>query len=145
MCLAQDEKCFRVTHGNVKELTYFGCNHEERDARIILHSKDASQSKDAVSMICEDTDIFSTAIAEADTIGVPIYMKRGTQNRTQFVNINNIFANLGCVLSQSIPGIHTFTGCDCVFAGTGKVADCPKAFALTSNVSEYIQHDWRVN
>lgn len=95
MCLAQDQKCFRVTRGNVKELTYFGCNHEERDARIVLHSKDASQSKDSVSMICEDTDIFSIAIAKADTIGVPIHMKRGTQNRTQFVNINNIFANLG--------------------------------------------------
>ena len=51
-------------------------------------------------------------------------MKRGTQNRTRFVVITDIFTNLGSDLFQSLPGIHAFAGCDSVsaFAGKGKVA-----------------------
>ena len=89
-----------------------------------LHAKDASQYKDVVVIICEDTDVFSIAISKADIIAVSTYMKRGTQNRTRFVDITDISTNLGIDLSHSIPGIHTFTGCDSVsaFAGKGKVA-----------------------
>ena len=123
MYLAYDEECFRVTTGNVEEVLYFRCNHEEVDTRIFLYAKDASQSKDAVVIIC-DTDVFSIAILKADIKDIPIYLKRGTQNRTQFVDIANISTNLGSDLFQSIPGIHAFTGCDSVsaFARKGKVA-----------------------
>ena len=123
MYLAYDDECFRVTTGNVEEVLYFRCNHEEVDTRIFLYAKDASQSKDAVVIIC-DTDVFSIAISKADTKGIPIYLKRGTQNRTQFVDIANISTNLGTDLFKSIPGIHAFTGCDSVsaFARKRKVA-----------------------
>ena len=47
-------------------------------------------------------------------------MKRGIQNRTRFVNITDISTNLRSDLSQSIPGIHAFTGCDLVSAFPGK-------------------------
>ena len=47
------------------------CNHEEADTRIFLHAKDASQSKDAVVIICEDTDVFSIAISKADILVFP--------------------------------------------------------------------------
>ena len=85
-----------------------------------LHAKDASQFKDAVAITCKDTDIFSIAISKADII----YMKIGTQNRTQLVDITEISTNLRSDLSRSIPGIHVFTGCNSVsaFAGKGKVA-----------------------
>ena len=124
MNCAYDEECFRVTTENVKEVPYLRCNHEEADARSFLHARDASQSKDVVVIIFEDTDVFSIAISKTDIIGVPIYMKRGTQNRTRFVDITDISTNLGSDLSQSIPGIHPFTGCDSVsaFAGKRKVA-----------------------
>ena len=56
MYLAYDEQCFRVTTQNVEEVSYLRCNHEEADTRIFLHTKDASQSKDAIVVICEDTD-----------------------------------------------------------------------------------------
>ena len=102
----------RVLTENVEEVLYLRCNHEEADTRIVLHAKDASQSKDAAVIICEDTDVFSIAISKAEIISVPIYMKRGTQNRTRFVDITHIFTNLGSDLAQSIPGIHAFTGCD---------------------------------
>ena len=46
MYLAYDEDCFRVTTENVEEVSYLGCNHKEADARIFLHAKDASQSKE---------------------------------------------------------------------------------------------------
>ena len=70
-------------------MSYLRCNHKEADTRILLHVKDASQSKDAVPI----------AIPKADIIGVLIYMKRRTQNRTRFVDITNISTNLGSDLS----------------------------------------------
>ena len=80
-------------------MLYLRCNHEEADTRFFLHAKDASQSKDAVVIICENTDVFSIAISKADIIGVPIYKKRGTQNRTRFVYITDISTNLESDLS----------------------------------------------
>ena len=47
-------------------------------------------------------------------------MKRGTQNRTRFLDITDISTNLGSDLSESITGIHAFTGCDLVSAFAGK-------------------------
>ena len=89
MQLAYDEEYFKVTNENVEEVSYLRCNHKEADTRILLHVKDASQSKDAVPI----------AIPKADIIGVPIYMKRRTQNRKRFVDITNISTNLGSDLS----------------------------------------------
>ena len=121
---AYDEECFRVTTETVKEVFYLRCNHEEADTQFFLHVKDASQSKDADVINCEDTDVFSIAISKADIIGVPIYLKRSTQNRTQFVDITDISPNLESDLYQSIPGMQAFIGCNSVsaFAGKGKVA-----------------------
>ena len=93
-------------------MSYLGCNHEEADTRIFLYAKDASQSKDAIVIICEDSDVSSVAISKAGIIGVPIYMTTGSQNRTRFVDLTDISPNLESDLYQSIPGIHAFTGCD---------------------------------
>ena len=93
MYLAYDENCFRVTTENVEEVSYLGRYHEEADRQTFQHAKDASQSKDAV-MICEDIDVFSITISKTDFIGVPIYMKRGTQNRIRFIDITDISTNL---------------------------------------------------
>ena len=101
MYLAYDEECFRVTTENVAEMSYLRCNHEEADTRIFLHAKDASQSKDAVAIICEDTYVFSIAISKADIIGVPIYMKRYTQNRTRFVILPTFPLNLEVIFPKA--------------------------------------------
>ena len=90
MHLAYDEECFRVTTENVEEVLYFRFSHEEVETRVFLYARDASQSKDAVVIIYEDTDLFSIAISKADIKGILIYLKRGTQNRTWFVDIANI-------------------------------------------------------
>ena len=83
MQLAYDEEYFKVTNENVEEVSYLRCNHKEADTRILLHVKDA----------------VPIAIPKADIIGVPIYMKRRTQNRKRFVDITNISTNLGSDLS----------------------------------------------
>ena len=124
MSLAYDEECLKVTTGNVEKVSYLRCSHEEADIQIFFPDKEASQSKDAIVVICEDTDVFSIAISKADIIGVSIYMKKGTQNRTRFVDITDVSTNLGSHLFQSIPGMHAFTGCDSdkTFGGKGKAA-----------------------
>ena len=41
-----------------------------------LHAKDAASTKEAILILCEDTDVFTLAIAKANIISVPIYQKR---------------------------------------------------------------------
>ena len=52
-----------------------------------------------------------------------IYQKRGTQNRTRFVDITKLGAALGDKICKSLIGLHAFTGCDTVsaFHGRGKL------------------------
>ena len=95
MYLAYDKECFRVITENVKEVSYLVCNHEE------AYTRNASQSKDAVVIICEDTDIFSIAMSKTDIIGVTIYLKRGTQNRTWFVDIIDILLILEVIFPKA--------------------------------------------
>ena len=62
MYLAYDKEYFKVTIESVKEVSYFGCNHEQADRRNFLYPKEALKSKDAVIIICEDTDVYSKAV-----------------------------------------------------------------------------------
>ena len=53
---------------------YFACDENSSELQL----KTLKRSKDAVVIICKDTNAFS--IAKADIIGVSIYLKRGTSN-----------------------------------------------------------------
>ena len=69
--LSYHEVCFRITTENVEEVSYLTCSHKEADTKLFVHAKDVSQSKDAVAIICKDTDVFSISISKADIIGFP--------------------------------------------------------------------------
>ena len=118
-----DQECFKFTEESVESVEHLRSNHEKADTRIFLHAKDAASTVEAIGVVSEDTDVFTLAVAKANIIGVPIYQKRGTQNRTRFLNITDISSILGSDVSACLPGLHAFTGCDTVsaFAGKGKV------------------------
>ena len=114
MYLGYDKECFKLTKESVEIVKHLRRNHEEADTRVFLHAKDAASTKDAVIIVCQDTDVFILAIAKAAIVGVPIFQKRGTQNRTRFVSITDISNILGSDLSVCLPGLHALTGCDSV-------------------------------
>ena len=52
-----------------------------------------------------------------------MFQKRGAQNRTRYVSINNLVNSLGNGVCNSLIGVHAFTECDTVssFSGPEKV------------------------
>ena len=123
MYVGYDQECFKCAEESVESVEHLRSNHEEADTRIFLHAKDAASTGEAIVVVSEDTEVFTLAVAKANIIGVPIYQKRGTQNRARFLNITDISSILGSDVSACLPGLHAFTGCDTVsaFAGKGKV------------------------
>ena len=130
MFLAFEEECWMLNENTAVEVTALRCNHEEADTRLLLHAKSAAEDiSGAVVIVCEDTDVFVLAVACAkDDIDAPLYQKRGTASRTRYVNITEISHVLGPEMCKSLPGLHSFTGCDTVsaFAGKGKLTALKK-------------------
>ena len=121
MYLGYDQECWKVTTAAATNEENLSCSHEEADTRVFLHAKSAAENrKEAVVIVCEDTDVFVLGVSCADQFSIPIYQKRGTQNRTRYVNISNIARILGNDVSKSLPGLHAFTGCDTVSAFSSK-------------------------
>ena len=100
-----------------------------------LHAKNVFTEYEAIVIVCEDTDVLLLAISKAAELEIPIYQKRGTQNRTRYINVTSFSKSVGESIAASLPGIHAFTGCDTVssFAGKGK----KNAFKLLKKSTVY--------
>ena len=48
------------------------------------------------------------------TSRVPFYQRRGTKTRARYLDIKQLSAVLGDMLSQALIRFHAFTGCDSV-------------------------------
>ena len=100
-----------------------------------LHAKNVFTEYEAIVIVCEDTDVLLLAISKAAELEIPIYQKRGTQNKTRYINVTSFSKSVGERIAASLPGIHAFTGCDTVssFAGKGK----KNAFKLLKKSTVY--------
>ena len=89
--LAYDEECWRVTSQKVEEISVLKSYHEEADTRLLLHALHAStEGCSEVLLVCEDTDVMIIALSCCKSIPIPIYQKRGNQNRCRIVNLTKI-------------------------------------------------------
>ena len=91
-----EETCYRLKANGCEEVEELHSTHEEADTRLLLHASDAATSgSKAVIITAEDTDVMVLCLAFQKNITCPIYMKCGTQNRTQFVDISKLASSLG--------------------------------------------------
>ena len=109
MYLGYDEICFMLSEQSVDIAENLNSNHEEADSRLFLHAKNVVSTKEAIVIVCEDTDVFVLGVANAGVINIPLYMKRGSQSKTRFVNLTEISNVLGPDVSSCLPGMHAFT------------------------------------
>ena len=75
MYLGYDQECFKLTKESVEIVEHLRSNHEEAGTRVLLHAKEAASRKDAVIIVCEDTNVFILAIAKAAFVSVQIFQK----------------------------------------------------------------------
>ena len=90
----------------------------------MLHAAHAAaQGYESVLLVTEDTDVLVLSIAFSADIGAAMYVKAGTQSRTQYIDVTKIASALGPSVCSGLLGMHAFTGCDSVstLAGRGKL------------------------
>lgn len=105
---------------DVPELT---CDHEEADTRLILHAAHASESCTTVLIESPDTDVAILALGHAKNINSEVLaFMTGTKDRRRIIDIKAVALKLGDDITQSLIGLHAFSGCDFVssFSGKGK-------------------------
>ena len=117
-----EEKCYRMTTDDWTEASELHSTQEEADTRLLLHA--ATSGSKAVIITAEDTDVLVLCLTFHKIIPCPVYQKRGTQNRTLFIDISKLGKALGECICHSLIELHAFTGCDTVsaFAGHGKLS-----------------------
>lgn len=77
-----------------------------------------------------------------------MYVKSGTQNRTNYVKVADVVHMFGKDLCECLPGLHAFTGCDSVssFAGKGKIAPLKmvKKYKKFQTLFKHLGMEWQL-
>ena len=118
---ATEESCVEISADNFRPREDLTSTQEEADTRLLLHASHAARNGfKAIVISSEDTDVFVLCLAFKDFVPATMYLKCGTQTRTRFVSITNVFERHGSRICKCLPGLHAFTGCDSVSAFSGK-------------------------
>ena len=116
-----EESCVEISADNFRPREDLTSTQEEADTRLLLHASHAARNGfKAIVISSEDTDVFVLCLAFKDFVPATMYLKCGTQTRTRFVSITNVFERHGSRICKCLPGLHAFTGCDSVSAFSGK-------------------------
>lgn len=87
--------------------------HEEADTRLLFHAQHASRGNcKSVVIVSEDTDVLILCLAFQARISCSLYQKCGTQTRVRYIDISKVKQAVGEDVSKTLPGVHSFTGCD---------------------------------
>lgn len=100
-------------------------DHEEADTRMLLHAMHADSTSPGSHVIIQspDTDVAILSLHFAPRMKESVlWFATGTKDKKRVLSISNMATHLGEKLTDALPGIHAFTGCDSVssFHGKGK-------------------------
>ena len=100
-------------------------NQEEADMRLLLHAHHAAtHHESAIVVRSPDTDVVVLCCHFQRSIPKPMYFRTGTRQRTRYVDISAVSAELPEGMCVLLPGLHALTGSDATsaFVGKGKTA-----------------------
>ena len=107
-----------------ERLTDLDSSQEEADTRLLSHAAHAARSRFvAIIMVSEDTVILVVRLAFTSHVQSSMFIKCSSQTTVKYLDVSRIVERIGASTCKSLPGFHTFTGCDTVnvFQGRGKV------------------------
>ena len=134
--LAWGEECWKVPSTGSTKTYSLSTTQEEADTRMILHFKMAElEGYQNVVIFSKDTDVFVFAVCVASVSNITMYQKREKAARSCFANISTMSNATDSRLSNCLPGLDAYTGCDTVsaFAGKGKL----KSWKLLQKEEKY--------
>ena len=91
------------------------CHQEEADTRLVFHLSTLPSNSNAV-IRSSATDVMAVLLGNIHKLkpDVNIWMETGLQskNTLRYIDISGLAHILGESLCRSLPGFHSFTGCD---------------------------------
>ncbi|CAG9768495.1 unnamed protein product [Ceutorhynchus assimilis] len=128
---------FEVINGEVVKTTddQLICEgHEEADTKIVYHICKLDTGS-RILIKANDTDILIIMLGNMKHIKseTHIWMQCGTGNNIRDIDITTLYSILGESVSQALPGLHAFTGCDYNPAFFRKGKNRPFKLLLTSD------------
>ena len=96
---------------------------EEANTRMLLHARHAALH-DATNIVITspDTDVAIIASSLSSKIPANVLFLTCTKQRRRCINVTAIGRRLGRDVTEALPGLHAFTGCDTPSAFVGKVS-----------------------
>ena len=115
-------EAYQLSSGVVERLTDLDSSQEEADTRLLLHAAHAARPSKfaAVIIVTEDTDVLVLCLAFKSFILPSMFIKCSSQTRVKYLHVSRIVEQIGARTCKSLPGFHTFTGCDTVSAFQGR-------------------------
>ena len=119
---------FEVSNGKMVRmiLPHLYSRHEEADSKMIFHVASVEENSNVVIRTA-DTDVLIIAFGCISQIPpyINLWLEVGlhSKNTLQYINVNNLYGNIGDPVCKSLPAYHVFTGCDytTTFSRKGKV------------------------
>ena len=90
------------------------CDHEEFDARVMLHAANvASQGKKRILIITNDTDVAVLAIFFFTEIGAEkLWVTFGKSKKIRYISMHDICSAKSPAKTHALPSFHALTACD---------------------------------
>lgn len=111
-CYLFQQKDNKIIKSEVKDMC---CYHEEADSRMVFHLS-TLPSRTNVVIRSADTDVMAILLGNIYKLkqNVNIWMEVGVQskNTLRYIDVSSLAKKLGESLCRSLPGFHSFTGCD---------------------------------
>ena len=85
-----EEYIFIQSNGLCEPVEVLGCNHEEADAKILLHANHIRQSTENVVIHTPDTDVLLIAFAASGQIPGCLFIRTGTKNKAHIISIDKM-------------------------------------------------------
>ena len=92
---------------HVEELT---CDHEEADARMVCHAKNASLNYPNIIIKNPDTDDFLIALNACSNITAQLFFETGNQANKRIISLEKVKQHVGPEWCSALIGFHSITG-----------------------------------
>ena len=141
MSVTIQDQCWKLDSISCDHVPDLCCNHEEADARMILHMMHSGGTS---VTHCDDTDVLVLLLSHRGSFE-RCYLKKRRGSKTRIIELALIAEKLVKQLApgihkqdflRSLIGLHALTGCNTVsaFAGNGKL----KALKLFLKNKSYV-------
>ena len=117
-----------------ERLTDLDSSQEEADTRLLSHAAHAARSRFvAIVIVSEDTDILVVCLAFKSHIQSSMFIKCSSQRTVKYLDVSRIVERIGASTCKSLPGFHTFTGCDTVSPGSHGISGTGKGTSVSDH------------